>query len=77
MIDRFYTERGTVNTFGLMLFSIVSAMIQTGLVRFVANILPSQFEILLFVVTNKFLSLFLISQITYVSIFFNNLLLFY
>lgn len=49
VIDRFYTERGTVNTFGLMLFSIVSVMIQTGLGRFVANILRSCFEILLFV----------------------------
>lgn len=49
MIDRFYTERGTANTFGLMLFSIVSVMIQTGLGRFVANILRLGFEILLFV----------------------------
>lgn len=49
MIDRFYAERGTANTFGLMLFSIVSVMIQTGLGRFVANILRLGFEILLFV----------------------------
>lgn len=57
MIDRFYTERGTVNTFGLMLFPIVSAMIQTGLGRDVANILRSGFEILFLVTSFRIFNL--------------------
>lgn len=57
MIDRFYTEHGTVNTFGLMLFSIVSAMIQTDLGRFVANILRSGFEILSFMTSVRIFNL--------------------